>query len=171
MKRSALLLLLLIVACGKSAAHRREDVLECSERHKQANLIALCLITDHKWPDAEANAAGRAREREIDSTTAWQEDSLWRVEARQHRQELRQCPGRWPDMTSCLQAAGWSRERAQRTADSIWAVDWPEHQRQIRSCLARERTANIAACLQLYYRWTSDRALKANDSVRYQRVR
>ena len=171
MKRSALLPLLLIVACGKSAAHRREDVLACSERHKQANLIALCLITDHKWPDAAANAAGRAREREIDSTTAWQEDSLWRVEARQHRQELRQCPGRWPDMTSCLQAAGWSRERAQRTADSIWAVDWPEHQRQIRSCLARERTANIAACLQLYYRWTSERALKANHSVRYQRVR
>jgi len=170
MKRSALLLLL-IVACGKSAAHRREDVLACSERHKQANLIALCLITDHKWPDAEANAAGRAREREIDSTTAWQEDSLWRVDARQHRQELRQCPGRWPDMASCLLATGWPRERAQRTADSMWTADSAEHRRQIRSCLARERTANIAACLQLDYRWTSDRALKANDSVRYQPVR
>ena len=168
MKRSGLLWLLLIVACGKSAAHRREDVLACSERHTQANLIALCLITDYHWKDNEANAAGRAREREVDSLTAFHEDSLWRVDARQHRQELRQCPGRWPDMASCLQAAGWPRQRADRTADSIWAADWPEHQRQIRSCLARERTANIAACLQLYYRWTADRALKANDSVRYQ---
>ncbi len=168
MKRSALLSLLLIVACGKSTSHRREDVLACSERHTQANLIALCLITDHHWPEAEANAAGRAREHEIDSLTTWHEDSLWRVDARQHRQELRQCPGRWPDMASCLQAAGWPREQAQKTADSVWAADGPEHQRQIRACLARERTANIAACLQLNYRWTSDRALKANDSVRYQ---
>jgi len=53
----------------------------------------------------------------------------------------------------------------------MWTADSAEHRRQIRSCLARERTANIAACLQLYYRWTSDRALKANDSVRYQPVR
>src|SRR2546423_10947633 len=114
MKRSALLLLL-IVACGKSAAHRREDVLACSERHKQANLIALCLITDHKWPDAEANAAGRAREREIDSTTAWQEDSLWRIDARPHRQELRQCPRPWPAMALSPLAPGLPEEPVQRT--------------------------------------------------------
>src|SRR5205809_4257010 len=166
MKRSALLSLLLIVACGKSTSHRREDVLACSERHTQANLIALCLITDHHWPEAEANAAGRAREHELIGFRAAHEDSLWNAAAPQHRQELRQCPGRWRDMAACLEAAGWPQERAVRAADSSWSADSTVHRRQIRACLARERTANIAACLQLYYGWSAERGLRANDSVR-----
>jgi len=56
--------------------------------------------------------------------------------------------------------------RAVRAADSTWAADSTEHRRQIRACLARERTANIAACLQLYYGWSAERGLRANDSVR-----
>ena len=62
MNRTALLSLTLLAACGPSATRRRADVEECSKVHEQAQLIALCLMSDHKWPEAEANAAGRARE-------------------------------------------------------------------------------------------------------------
>jgi len=161
-----LLSLVLLAACGPSATHRRADVEECSKLHDQAQLIALCLMSDHKWPEAEANAAGRAREREIISIRAAHEDSLWSAAAPQHRQELRQCPGRWRDMAACLEAAGWPEERAVRAGDSSWSADSTVHRRQIRACLARERTANIAACLQLYYGWSAERGLRANDSVR-----
>ena len=166
MNRPALLSLTLLAACGPSATRRRADVEECSRVHEQAQLIALCLMSDHKWPEAEANAAGRARERELDSLRRSHEDSLWSVAAQRHRQELRQCPGRWRDMATCLEAAGWPEARAQRAGDSAWVADSVEHRRQIRSCLARERTANIAACLQLYYGWSPERGLRANDSVR-----
>jgi len=164
--RPVLLSLVLLVACGPSATRRRADVEECSKLHEQAQLIALCLMSDHKWPEAEANAAGHARERELISIRAAHEDSAWNAAAQQHRQEIRQCPGRWRDMAACLEAAGWPEARAVRAADSTWAADSTVHRRQIRACLARERTANIAACLQLYYGWSPERGLRANDSVR-----
>jgi len=164
--RTALLSLTLLAACGPSATRRRADVEECSKVHEQAQLIALCLMSDHKWPEAEANAAGRARESEFIGIRAAHEDSLWSVAAQRHRQEIRQCPGRWRDMAACLEAAGWPAARAQRAGDSAWTADSAEHRRQIGSCLTRERTANIAACLQLYYGWSPERGLRANDSVR-----
>ena len=87
MNRPVLLSLTLLAACGPSATRRRADVEACSKVHQQAQLIALCLMSDHKWPEAEANAAGRAREGELISIRAAHEDSLWNGAAQRHRLE------------------------------------------------------------------------------------
>ena len=151
------------VACGTSPEERREEVLECSRVNSQAELIALCLVSDHKWKDPAADSAGAGRAHELDSIRQFQEDSAWNVDRVQHRADIRTCSG-GDVMRECLRSRGWPDARALRTADSAWASDAGRHRDQVRRC-ASQRTAPIASCLVLNYRWGNDRALAVQDSI------
>lgn len=170
MKRLVLLLIIVLAAC-KSYARKRTEVARCSDVNTQAQLIALCLVTEHRWKEPAADSAGRARERELDSLRALREDSVWTLDAQRHRRELRECMAMLGEVRDCLLGYGWPEARARRASDSAWRADSAAHRRQIGDCLRRERTANISACLQLYYKWTPERALATNDSVRRAQLR
>src|SRR5262245_58100398 len=82
-----------VAACSKrkTEAVQRQEVLECSRVNSQAELIALCLTSDHKWEDSAADRAGRGRAHELDSLRAWQEDSAFNVDLVQHKKDIREC--------------------------------------------------------------------------------
>lgn len=158
------------LACGgKTEEERREEVATCSRVNSQAELIALCLVTDHDWDDTSAQRAGTMRAQELDSTRAWQEDSAWHTDSTQHRADVRACSG-GDRMRECLRLRGWPDARALRTADSLWQKDAARHLLQIRTCLNRRREGPLAACLVLHYKWSNERALTTEDSIRRARV-
>jgi hypothetical protein len=160
---TAVILVAATAGCGKSPEERREEVLECSRVNSQAELIALCLVSDHNWKDSAADAAGAGRAHELDSIRQFQEDSAWNVDRVQHRADVRGCSG-GDQMRECLRSRGWPDARALRTADSLWAADAGRHRDQVRRC-AGQRAAPIASCLVLNYRWSNERALATQDSV------
>lgn len=165
----AALLILAAAACGKKTeAELREDVLACSRVNSQAELIALCLESDHKWADSAADRAGRARAHELDSTFAWQQDSAFNVDAAQHRQDIRACSS-GDVVRECLMLRGWPDDRATRAADSLWRKDLARHLVQVRSCAGQNREP-IASCLVLHYRWSNPRALATQDSIQRARL-
>jgi hypothetical protein len=165
----AALLALSLPACGKSQDDRVADVRRCSSVNTQADLIALCLTSEHGWKDAAADSAGRVRQRELDSTRQWQEDSMWNADSARHKAELRQCSS-GDDVHECLLVRfGWGTDRAGRAADSLWARNAQRHARETRAC-ASSRSA-IASCLMLNYKWSARRALATEDSIRRARMR
>lgn len=153
------------VACTKRKTDEvlRQEVLECSRVNSQAELIALCLATDHDWEDTAAQRAGRGRAHELDSILAWQQDSAFNVDSLQHRKDIRECSS-GDVMRDCLKLRGWPGDRATRTADSLWRKDAARHLLQVRSC-AGQRREPVASCLVLHYRWSSQRALATQDSA------
>jgi hypothetical protein len=163
-------LLLAAVSCGKAKteAELREEVLACSRVNSQAELIALCLESDHKWADSAADRAGRLRAHELDSTFAWQQDSAFNVDAVQHRKDIRECSS-GDVVRDCLKLRGWPDDRAARAADSLWRKDLARHLVQVRTC-AGQRREPIASCLVLHYRWSSPRALATQDSIQRARM-
>jgi hypothetical protein len=171
MPRTAVAVLLaLLVGCAKSAEDRRDEVALCSAVNSQADLIALCLVADHKWAEAQADSAARRRAQELDSLRAVQDDSVWNADSSRHRAELRQCNRGTDDIRECLLVrAGWPDARATRTADSLWQRNAQQHGRAVRSC-ARGRNP-IASCLMLNYKWNARRALATEDSVRRAQMR
>ncbi|MGH7607459.1 MAG: hypothetical protein ACREME_08970, partial [Gemmatimonadales bacterium] len=123
-----------------------------------------CLVQLHGWAATEAQAAATTRHHEIDSLKAWQDDSVWNLDAARHRADLRDCRRGADPLDRCLLIAGWPLPRVQATADSLWQAALPEHRRELQACL-RRRDVNLASCLTLYYKWDSDRALRTADSV------
>lgn len=172
MRTRFLALALIALAACSAEARRQRQVRDCSTVNTQADLIALCLTTEFRWKDAAAAAAGKARERQLDSLRAAQADSLWRLDDARHRAEVRQCPATAGEVSECLQLRfGWPTARAVATADSLWRRDGERHRGQVRDCVRRGRGSNIGACLMLHYRWPSPRALAADDSVRRAQAR
>lgn len=154
---------LTLAGCSKTERGQAQDVERCSAVNTQAQLIALCLISDYGWNEADADAAAKARESQLDSARAFQMDSIWSMDAAKHREEIRRCPD--AGMVDCLILFGWPEERAAAAAESAWRADAPRHQREVQDCVRRQRGANIASCLMLYYKWPDRRALLTNDSV------
>lgn len=172
MPRTAVAVLLValgVSSCSKSAEERRNDVDRCAAINTQAELIALCLTTEHKWKDAEADSAARLRQHELDSTRTAQEEAMWRSDSARHRTAVRDCT-KGNDVKECLLVRyGWPQERATRTADSAWQRNAAQHGREIRSC---QRGRNpVASCLMLNYKWNAARAMATEDSLRRLRLR
>jgi hypothetical protein len=155
---------LLALACSKSEEERRSDVDRCSAVNTQAELISLCLISEHKWKDAAADSAARRRQHELDSARTAQEEALWRSDSVRHKVALRDC-GKTNDMKECLLVRyGWPQDRATRTADSAWRRNAAAHIREVKSC---QRGRNpVASCLMLNYKWNAARAMATEDSLR-----
>ncbi|MGH9258320.1 MAG: hypothetical protein ACRD08_00240, partial [Acidimicrobiales bacterium] len=92
-------------------------------------------------------------------------DSIWSMDAAKHQEEIRRCSPDPQRMVECLVLHGWPEERAIAAEDYTWRADGPRRQREVQDCLRRQRGANIASCLMLYYKWPDRRALLANDSM------
>jgi hypothetical protein len=135
----------------------------------QAELISLCLLSEHKWKEHEADSAGKLRAHELDSTRTSQEAAMWNSDSVRHKAALREC-GRTNDMKECLLVRyGWPSDRATRTADSAWQRNAALHGREIKSC---QRGRNpVASCLMLSYKWNAQRAMATEDSLRRARAR
>lgn len=169
LRTAVAVLLVALLGCSKSDEDRRGEVRRCSAVNTQAELIAVCLTSEHGWKDAEADSAARREARQLDSTRTAQEDSMWNADSADHRAALRQC-GIGNDVKECLLLRfGWSDARATRAADSLWARNADRHLREVRSC-ARGRNP-MASCLMLNYKWNAPRAMATEDSVRRARMR
>ncbi len=160
----ALMTALTLAGCSKTERGQAQDVERCSAVNTQAQLIALCLISDYGWNEADADAAAKVREHQLDSARAFQLDSIWTLDAAKHQAEMRNCQSD-PRMVDCLILFGWPEERAAAATEAQWRADAPRHQREVQDCVRRQRGANIASCLMLYYKWPDRRALLANDSL------
>lgn len=170
MPRTAVAVLLVaLLGCSKSDEDRRAEVNRCSAINTQADLISLCLISEHAWKEGPADSAGRREAHRLDSVRTQQEDSLWNLDSERHKAALRQC-NTTNDLRECLLVRfGWSEARATRASDSIWSRNADRHLREVRSC---ERGRNpIASCLMLNYKWNARRAMATEDSVRRARMR
>jgi hypothetical protein len=170
MPRTAVAVLLLgLLGCAKSPEKLRTEVSRCSAVNTQAELIALCLISEHDWKEGPADSAGRLEARRLDSVRTAQEEALWNADSVNHKAALKQC-GAGNDPRECLLVRfGWDADRATRAADSIWARNADRHLREVRSC-ARGKNP-IASCLMLNYKWNATRAMATEDSVRRARMR
>ena len=171
MPRTAVAALLLAITwgCAKSEEDRRAEVTRCSAVNTQADLISLCLVTEHKWKDAPADSAGRQEAHRIDSLRTAQDDALWNSESARHNAELKTCSAT-SDVQECLLVrAGWPSARAARASDSIWTRNADRHAREVRSCARAQ--GPIASCLMLNYKWNARLALATEDSVRRARMR
>jgi len=60
---------------------------------------------------------------------------------------------------------GWAEARAKATDDSLWRANGSKRRQEIQTC-ARRKDMQVGACLQLYYKWSADRALAVYDSIR-----
>jgi len=156
---------LAIAACGKSEAKKHEEILSCSTSSLDARGISACLVAMYRWKEAEAAVAGRVRQREVDSIARLQRDSLWRLDAARHRQELAKCAPQGGDVARCLgDNFAWDPERATTTFDSVWHAEAPQHRGQIQRC-ALQRKSSVGSCLMLYYKWDPKHALALDDSL------
>ena len=157
------LVLFALGACGKSAEDRARDVGICADTADAAR-IAACLER-RGWDAARADSAGAAAAAALDSLFGWQVDSTWLTDTAVHAADIARCATRRGEMAQCLRLAGWPAERATAAADSVWNLRAADHQRQVEQCVRGSAGGNIADCLMLYYKWTAERALAANDST------
>ena len=164
--RFATLLVPLVLGCGKSEAKKREEVRSCSHITMDVPGAAQCLVLQYRWRKAPAESAAAAYQRHEDSVLQFRADSVWRVDAARHVREIDQCAGDASgDVLRCLLGFGWADRRAQATADSLWRHDAPRRREQLVTCV-RQRKMQAGACLQLYYKWSPERALAVDDSIR-----
>jgi hypothetical protein len=159
------LLGLAAVSCGKSEAKLRQQVKDCSAISIDAAGISACLVAQFRWDSVRAAVAGVARQRELDSTAAFQRDSLWAMDAKRHEKELTSCASAGGEVARCLENNyGWDEPRAVATADALWQHDASKHKIQVQNC-QHQRKSNVGSCLVLYYKWESKRALALEDSL------
>ena len=170
MPRTVVAVLLLgLLGCSKSEEERRDEVARCGGLSSDADIIAMCLMTEHKWKDAPADSAGKREAFRIDSMRTVQEAAMWASDSVRHKAALKACSAT-NDARECLLVRhGWPADRATRAADSMWARDASTHGRQIRSCSRSQ--GPIASCLMLNYKWNAPRAMATEDSVRRARLR
>ena len=170
MPRTVVAVLLLgLLGCGKSEEKRREEVARCGGLSSDADVIAVCLMTEHKWKERPADSAGKREAFRIDSMRIAQEAMLWNADSERHKAALKTC-AKTNDVRECLLVNhGWPADRATRAADSLWARDGQTHARQIRSCTRAQ--GPVASCLMLNYKWNAARAMATEDSVRRARLR
>ena len=162
----ALVTLALAAARGKSLAKMTEEVRSCSAITMEAKGAAQCLVLQYKWKPVRADSAATAFQRQQDSLAQAAADSGWRAHAGQHVKEARQCADDPAgEVVRCLVEFGWADARAQATADSLWRHDLSRHRDQVRAC-TRQRKMQAGACLQLYDKWSPERALAIDDSIR-----
>jgi hypothetical protein len=160
--------LLLLAACGKKRDQRAE-VVECSSISLDAKGTTQCLIQLYRWEPAQAQRTATARHRELDSLKSRQEDSVWSLDAKEHRTQLAACRRGADPLDRCLLVSGWPLSRVNSTADSLWQAEAAQHRYELHTC-QRRRDVNLASCLTLYYKWDSDRALRVADSVTRERL-
>ena len=170
MPRTVVAVLLLgLLGCGKSEEKRREEVARCGGLSSDADVIAVCLMTEHKWKEGPADSAGKREASRIDSMRVAQEALLWNSDSVRHKAALKAC-AKTNDVRECLLVThGWPPDRATRAADSLWARDAQTHARQIRSCARAQ--GPVASCLMLNYKWNAARAMATEDSVRRAKLR
>jgi hypothetical protein len=159
------------VACFKSEAKKAAEVRECSRITMDAKGAAQCLVLQYKWKPAPALAAATTYQQQHDSIAQSLADSSWRADAARHKKEMGEC-SKDPsgDVARCLVGFGWADARASATADSLWRYDAGTHRQQLVAC-TRQRKMQAGACLQLYYKWSPDRALAVDDSIRRAQMR
>ena len=159
------------LGCGKSAAKKLAEVRECSAITMDAKGAAQCLVLQHKWKESEALAAATRYQQEQDSIAQAHADSAWRADAARHKKEVAQC-AKDPsgEVARCLVGFGWADARANATADSLWRHDASKHRQELAKC-ARNRQIQVGSCLQLYYKWSPERALAVDDSIRRAQMR
>ena len=160
-----------VLACGKSAARKAAEVRECSAITMDAKGAAQCLVLQHSWNQTEALRAATRYQQEQDSIAQSHADSAWRAGAARHKGEIAAC-ARDPssDMARCLVGYGWAEARAAATADSLWHDEAPAHRQQVAAC-TRQRQMQAGVCLQLKYKWSPERALVVDDSIRRAQMR
>jgi len=168
--RRTLPVLILLVACGKSASERTADVENCSAVSANPAVIARCLRDQGGWSAAAADSAAAARGRDLDGLKNQLGALTVRADS-QHAGEVRACDQRLVDMKTCLITRfGWEEDRASTIDDSVWNSRSTEHEREIRNCAGR-RGVGAGACLQLHYKWLPRRALALDDSIRRANIR
>jgi hypothetical protein len=161
----------LAVACFKSAATKAAEVRECSRITMDAKGAAQCLVIQHKWKPAAALLAATQYQQHQDSIAQSHADSTWRADAARHQREVGQCatdPS--GEVARCLVGFGWAEARAAATADSVWVRDASTHRNQLTTC-TRQRQMQAGACLQLYYKWSPERAIAVDDSIARAKMR
>ncbi|PYO41835.1 MAG: hypothetical protein DMD33_12670 [Gemmatimonadetes bacterium] len=159
------------VACVKSAAKKAAEVRECSRITMDAKGAAQCLVLQYKWKPAQALTAATSYQQEQDAVAQSRADSTWRADAARHQREIGVCD-KDPsgDLARCLVGFGWADARATATADSLWQHDAPKHRQELAQC-THNRQIQVGSCLQLYYKWSPDRALAVDDSIRRAQMR
>lgn len=162
--------LVLALAC-KSAAKKAAEVRECSRITMNAQGAAQCLVLQFKWKKPAALAAATQYQQQQDSLAQFQADATWRGAAAQHKKEIAVC-AKDPsgEAARCLTTFGWAEARATATADSLWRYDASKHHRELVDCMRRAKI-QAGACLQLYYKWSPERALAVDDSMRRAKLR
>ncbi|HYT03363.1 MAG TPA: hypothetical protein VEM13_00610 [Gemmatimonadales bacterium] len=171
--KSSLVLLLpgLAVACSKSEAKKLEEVRACTAITMNTPGAANCLVLQYKWKKKDALAYAQRFQHEQDSIAQVKADSTWRADAGKHQKEVDQCavdPS--GEVVRCLIGFGWAEARAKATEDSLWRHDASRHRDQLLTC-THQRKMQAGACLQLYYKWSPERALAVDDSVRRAQLR
>jgi len=167
----ALALSSLVLASCKTEARKRAEIRNCSAISFDAPGIARCLVAQYRWKQSAAAAAGQARQHELDSIATVQRDSLWRIDAARHREELSRCAAAGGDVSRCLQENfAWDPDRAGATFDSVWRAEGTKHHTQFQAC-ARQRASSIGSCLMLYYKWDPKHALALDDSIARAKIR
>ena len=153
-------------SCSKSEAKKLAEVRSCSAITMDAAGAANCLVLQYRWKKDQALTAARRFQHEQDSTAQVTADSGWRADAARHLKEIKQCASDPSgDVTRCLLGFGWAEARAKATDDSLWRANGSKRRQEIQTC-ARRKDMQVGACLQLYYKWSADRALAVYDSIR-----
>ncbi len=161
----AALVVLPALAC-KSEAKKLEEIRTCSAITMDAQGAANCLVLQYRWKKNQALAAAQRFQHEHDSTAQAGADASWRADAARHTKEIKECEADPSgDVTRCLLGYGWAEPRAQATSDSLWRGNASTHRQEIQTC-ARRKDMQAGACLQLYYKWSPERALALDDSIR-----
>jgi hypothetical protein len=162
---------LVVLACGRSAARAAKEVRACSAITMDAKGAAQCLVLQYKWKRSEAETAALAFQRQQDSLAQVAADSGWRADAARHKREAQECANDPSgEVARCLVGYGWADARAARAADSLWQRDAGQHRGQVLQCVAQRRM-QPGACLQLYHKWSPERALAVDDSLRRAKMR
>ncbi len=171
MKSSLVVLVPIAALACKSAARKAEEVRSCSAITMDAKGAAQCLVLQYKWKQAEALAVATKFQQQQDSIAQTAADSGWRADAARHVKEVKQCavdPS--GEIASCLIGYGWADARAKGAEDSLWRHDSKKHREQVLAC-TRQRQMQAGACLQLYHKWSPERALAVDDSIRRAQMR
>jgi len=158
-------LTLALLACGKSAARKAAEVRECSSITMDAKGAAQCLVLQHNWNQTEALHAATVYQQHQDSLNQSRADSTWRADAGRHAKEVSACatdPS--GEVVRCLVGYGWADARAAAASDSLWRHDAAKHKNERTTCIV-QRKMQPGACLQLYYKWSPERALAVDDSI------